>query len=136
MKPEVKRIFTKLAKSKLEKIQLASINDLDEALSDLEFFIKNVKPEIINGLKLEKDIDILLNEAKSTIKNFTTLEARADKFINNGLKTRNKVEDELKALGISSSNVPMLNQLMKAIGDATTAQNMLQDGIDDLKRKM
>lgn len=136
MKPEVKRIFTKLAKSKLEKIQLASIDDLDEALSDLEFFIKNVKPEINNALNLDRDIDNLLKEVKSTVKNLTTLEARADKFINNGLKTRNKVEDELKGLGISSSNVPMLNQLMNAINQATTAQNMLQDGIDDLKRKI
>ena len=137
MEPRVNKILKKLSNEKIklatQKVDLGSIEDLEKYQFDLDFFIKNVKPEMANADKLLTEQDKLTSKISDLLKDMLSLEKVGQKSIDNALKTYDKVEKQIKELGITKNNVPMMGQLMKSIDKATNDINDLNQLYDYLQ---
>ena len=137
MEPRVNKILKKLNNEKIklatQKVDLAGIEDLEEAQNDLGFFLKNVKPEIAKADKILDAHDQLRKQIDASLKDMLGLEKQGQNFIDDGYRTYDKVEKQLKALGLNNSNAPMMGQLLKSLNQATTVVNDLNQLYDYLQ---
>jgi len=131
MEPSVNKILNKLNNEKIklatQKVDLAGIEDLDKAQFDVDFFIKNVLKEMTAADKLLTKHDQLRKQISISEKDMLSLEKVGQRSIDDALKTYGKVEKQLKQLGISNSNVPMMGQLIKSVDKAKDRFRTLSD---------
>jgi hypothetical protein len=121
MKPELQKIFTKLSEEKLEKVELATINEVIKSLNQLETEIKgegrlyeSFKKTYYDVAELSSEIISLQAKKDKLIKPYKNIIPQIKKKLSELTKELNKTESDakttiakMKDLGIENKDIDL-----------------------------
>ena len=111
--------------SKVEKVELANIKELDKFVKALDTAVKQIKS---NKTKLGKSLRDIQEQRKEVEKQYNTAvenKKAVDLAVKNSEILSKQIVKQAKELGISPSEIPNVNELVNLIGEAEGAQETI-----------
>lgn len=137
---ELNKIYDRLPKDKTalstQKIELALVDDLGQALTKGQITRKNIIDEDDKAKVMEKEIAAIKKSAAKVQTNALKLVGVADKFYDSASKLLEKSDKAAKDLGVNPFDITGYKALNTIIGDIESDAGKLEDRANDIVQSL